>query len=1478
MSNNGPNHDELFHESVFGKSSYFHHPSERSVSPRNLTENQVNYSQERPLPTTIQHSNSSENAYDESNAPTYNTLEEQIDLRLASSNNPTIIMELDLDGKIRYLSKNWEYIIGTNVNKIINRSISKIIIGNNEEDYKIFNYAIESMIKDDISYKVKFITLTNHIQHDKNGNEVLNNLNDILGDHTIDENGSQTPNNSTDEVNNLNLPVEDYIPPEDEQSMDSEINLSPISSSLSNDGEIIELEAQGIIIHDAKTKLPSHSMWTIRPFIHLDLDLTLPNNLIDLLGFGSEIFEGYLMSLKDLGITDEENVPEPKSILCRICETNIPAWFIEKHSDLCILEHRANENLQNCHDELNDQKELIIKITESLALQSQSPQSLSEVSSNSISPTSSHSSVTSSGSSDSEISTLIYDYKGLPLPNVSIESSNSLANKILTKNFRKKTANTLIQSKKFPFGLLSKIIELCDEALVINPPIYNEDHIMAFSPNSEKSLNTIINPTNFETSDLSIKQIIHDTKDLIDEKLEALSRLVSILQYSDKIKKEVDVEVLKTVRDTVEKIRNQTEFSRSCTPEPEYNKTAPSKVISSPKPQNVVTPKDLLTKGVSLTSSTSSLSIYQPQPYSKQPEINDIDLSKRSSDNSPRFHSPIRHLSPAPYIENQNLTTLQKNKTPASSPLITTDNSDKKISNFSLNSSNSIPQSSSQKSSRPPLSPLLVSTQQPINKSSGIKDYEVIKPISKGAFGSVFLAKRKLTGDYVAIKCLRKRDMIAKNQVLNVKSERAVMMRQSDSPYVAQLYSSFQSKNYLYLVMEYLNGGDCGNLIKTLGVIGLDWSSKYIAEIIVGVDDLHKRGIIHRDLKPDNILIDKNGHLKLTDFGLSRLGVVGRQTTHRKSSTNEQSIELFRSSLDSSVTPFALSPGVETKPQSASSPTLAFLESFNNPSNNKSTSRSNSTDSPILKPIIPRTASESSFAIIDEDHHQQQPVNYALYNPESTESKKFVGTPDYLAPETIEGVGQSEASDWWSIGCILFEFLYGYPPFHSDTPEKVFNNILNCNIDWPNLSPEEDLNYCTPEAKDLIERLLTLNPEQRLGSNGADEIKQHPYFKNINWDTLFDEPGSFIPNSEDPESTDYFDQRGAAINQFPKEDNSSSDEEKSKNTDKSQPVRRERKNSKDPSEFGSFHFRNLSVLEKQNKDVINRLKNEHLEHRNSFSSSSSESTPILRSRGLSFGNNNNNSSPFKRPISPPNHTQTLGSPASTLNLNTSIRSSSPHRVFESPITNNKHERIPSIVSTYSSGDEFSLNDNNHQRTNSSPYILSNFSKFKDASSPYSSDSEESRSNNALLRIQRRRESSRMSDSKNSSTSINNEIDVLYCEPIPMVRHQVVKLLEKYNCIVVSITDGEELIKRATSQVKFDLILTALKISKVEAIDAVKLIKFTTGKNSTTPIVAVTGYPEEAKQSNCFDFIIEKPVTTDQIKKCMHKFSDEAIID
>ncbi|KAJ2610882.1 hypothetical protein EV177_003746 [Coemansia sp. RSA 1804] len=158
-----------------------------------------------------------------------------------------------------------------------------------------------------------------------------------------------------------------------------------------------------------------------------------------------------------------------------------------------------------------------------------------------------------------------------------------------------------------------------------------------------------------------------------------------------------------------------------------------------------------------------------------------------------------------------------------------------------------------------------------------INDFTLLKPISKGAYGSVYLAKKRTTGEYYAIKVLRKADMIAKNQISNVKAERAIMMAQTGSPFVVRLLYTFQSRTNLYLVMEYLNGGDCASLLKSIGTLPEDWARQYLAEVVLGIQDLHARDVVHRDLKPDNLLIDSEGHLKLTDFGLSKLGFLGRR-------------------------------------------------------------------------------------------------------------------------------------------------------------------------------------------------------------------------------------------------------------------------------------------------------------------------------------------------------------------------------------------------------------------------------------------------------------------------------------------------------------------------------------------------------------------------------------------------------------------------
>jgi serine/threonine protein kinase len=117
---------------------------------------------------------------------------------------------------------------------------------------------------------------------------------------------------------------------------------------------------------------------------------------------------------------------------------------------------------------------------------------------------------------------------------------------------------------------------------------------------------------------------------------------------------------------------------------------------------------------------------------------------------------------------------------------------------------------------------------------------------------------------------MRKEDMFQKNQVLHVRTEREIMIA-SNNTWVVGLKYSFQDDYYLYLVMEFLPGGDLMSLLIKKDVLNEDDARFYIAELVLALESLHGMGCVHRDLKPDNILIDKNGHIKLSDFGLSKL-------------------------------------------------------------------------------------------------------------------------------------------------------------------------------------------------------------------------------------------------------------------------------------------------------------------------------------------------------------------------------------------------------------------------------------------------------------------------------------------------------------------------------------------------------------------------------------------------------------------------------
>ncbi|KAJ7504350.1 kinase-like domain-containing protein [Mycena galericulata] len=149
-----------------------------------------------------------------------------------------------------------------------------------------------------------------------------------------------------------------------------------------------------------------------------------------------------------------------------------------------------------------------------------------------------------------------------------------------------------------------------------------------------------------------------------------------------------------------------------------------------------------------------------------------------------------------------------------------------------------------------------------------LSDFRTVKVIGKGAFGEVRLVQKVDTGKVYAMKSLQKAEMLKRDQLAHVRAERDVLA-ESTSPWVVQLFYSFQDPLYLYLIMEFLPGGDLMTMLMKYDVFSEDVTRFYMAECILAIEAVHNLGYIHRDIKPDNVLIDKNGHLKLSDFGLS---------------------------------------------------------------------------------------------------------------------------------------------------------------------------------------------------------------------------------------------------------------------------------------------------------------------------------------------------------------------------------------------------------------------------------------------------------------------------------------------------------------------------------------------------------------------------------------------------------------------------------
>ncbi|ETK74481.1 AGC/MAST/MAST protein kinase [Phytophthora nicotianae] len=267
-----------------------------------------------------------------------------------------------------------------------------------------------------------------------------------------------------------------------------------------------------------------------------------------------------------------------------------------------------------------------------------------------------------------------------------------------------------------------------------------------------------------------------------------------------------------------------------------------------------------------------------------------------------------------------------------------------------------------------------------------IRDFHIVKPISKGAFGKVYLARKKTTGDQYAIKVLAKEHLLRKKQIQQIETERNILASVV-SPFVVKLFWTFQTKRNLFLVMEYLPGGDFMSLLECIVQLEEQVACVYIAEIAIALNHLHTKGCVHRDLKPDNILLSSTGHIKLTDFGLSEEAVAMSDTDSE--------------------------PDDESMTQ----------------------------DADVLIPVENASSAPPETRPRRTSSFKKKKSAYHTYGR--------CGTPDYLAPEIILGVPHGPPVDYWALGIILYEMLVGFPPFNDDTVDAIFDNILERQILWP---------------------------------------------------------------------------------------------------------------------------------------------------------------------------------------------------------------------------------------------------------------------------------------------------------------------------------------------------------------------------------------------------------------------------------------------
>ena len=338
----------------------------------------------------------------------------------------------------------------------------------------------------------------------------------------------------------------------------------------------------------------------------------------------------------------------------------------------------------------------------------------------------------------------------------------------------------------------------------------------------------------------------------------------------------------------------------------------------------------------------------------------------------------------------------------------------------------------------------------PGRQKASISDYDIICELGDGSYGKVVLAKSKSEGKKFAIKVIKKALLDRFEKQYEIHIEKYCLAHLSH-PNIIKFNKAFQDKKNLYFVLEYCKNRDLGKLIRKVGPFNFKLAQYYAAEILSAISYMNKYGIYHRDLKPENIGVDEDMHLKIMDFATANyVGKYFDKTTMRF-------VDIPQKEYDEAVNKMNVDKNV------------------NNIENN-----------------------DNDYILIN---------GHKIINL----TEKFVGTPEYISPEVLEYkynlIGPSV--DIWAFGVILYLFFFGKTPFKGKNDDETLINIKNVNYSFDIEKKNEKKNISIPkEAMDLIQKILIKDPRKRIGYGSIDykEIKEHPFFKGIDFDNFFEEP------------------------------------------------------------------------------------------------------------------------------------------------------------------------------------------------------------------------------------------------------------------------------------------------------------------------------------------------------------------------------------